>query len=70
MPEKNKYFKKISKLLFLLILFTSPLKTFADTTPPVTTVEKSPSAPNGKNGWYLQPVKITLTGTDLESGIK
>ncbi len=70
MPEKNKYFKKISKLLFLLILFTFPFKTFADTTPPVTTVEKSPSAPNGKNGWYLQPVKITLTGTDLESGIK
>ncbi len=52
--------------LFLLLSF----KVLAGTTPPVTTAEKNPSSPDGKLQWYVSPVKVTLTSTDLESGVK
>ncbi len=70
MPENNKYPGKILRCLSLLVLLVLPIRTFADTTPPVTTIEKSPPTPDGKNLWYKQPVKITLIATDLESGVK
>ncbi len=68
MPEKNKYFKKISKLLFLLILFTFPSKLLL-IQPPCKQLLKIPFRAERKNGWYLQPVKITLPNRP-ESGIK
>jgi len=35
-----------------------------DATPPVTTISLSPAAPDGKNGWYVHDVTVTLTATD------
>ncbi|WNR45986.1 fibronectin type III domain-containing protein [Paenibacillus roseipurpureus] len=35
-----------------------------DTTPPVTTVQIDPAAPNGTNGWYVSNVTMTLSATD------
>ncbi|MFF2446641.1 OmpL47-type beta-barrel domain-containing protein [Neobacillus sp. NPDC058068] len=40
-----------------------------DVTPPVTVAAVSPIEPNGLNGWYTQPVKVTLTATDDLSGV-
>jgi hypothetical protein len=72
MPKKmslQTYLTK-SAITFLGIYILLLSKAFAGTTPPVTTKTVEPSDPDGKNGWYVHPVKITLTGTDLESGIK
>lgn len=41
-----------------------------DNTPPITTIELTPSTPNGDNGWYTTPVNIKLTASDTLSGIK
>jgi hypothetical protein len=30
----------------------------------------SPSTPNGNAGWYVTPVDVVLSATDLESGVK
>lgn len=56
--------------LFFIALILLSLQTFAGTTPPVTTFEKTPDTPDGNNDWYRQPVKITLSASDLESGVK
>jgi len=34
--------------------------------PPTTTCFISPSSPNGKNGWYITSVNVSLTATDPE----
>lgn len=72
MPKKmsfsNSFLLKLCPLIVTILLIS--VKAFAGNTPPVTTIEKSPSSPDGKNSWYVKPVKITLTGTDLESGVK
>jgi hypothetical protein len=39
-----------------------------DNVPPETTVSLEPGAPNGNDGWYKGPVRVTLTGTDNEGG--
>ncbi len=50
----------------------SPDKSFmnvvVDSTPPVTTLSTTPSAPNGLNGWFTANVPVTLTATDTGSG--
>ncbi|WP_409344316.1 DUF4855 domain-containing protein [Paenibacillus sp. MBLB4367] len=40
-----------------------------DQTPPVTTAVVSPEQPNGQNGWYKQPVTVSLTAQDAASGL-
>ncbi|WP_256252923.1 carbohydrate binding domain-containing protein [Paenibacillus sp. UNC496MF] len=39
-----------------------------DTTAPVTTAALSPAQPDGQNGWYVQPVSVTLTAEDDKPG--
>ena len=41
---------------------------YNDTTPPVTTISFFPKFPNGENGWYVTPVRITLEAMDM-SGV-
>ena len=40
-----------------------------DTTPPVTTCTLEPAVPDGPGGWYVSPVKVTLTATDDDTGV-
>ncbi|GIP32300.1 hypothetical protein J2TS4_15100 [Paenibacillus sp. J2TS4] len=40
-----------------------------DRTAPVTAAAISPEQPDGQNGWYKQPVTVSLTPEDEESGI-
>ncbi|EKD99491.1 MAG: hypothetical protein ACD_22C00242G0002 [uncultured bacterium] len=42
----------------------------ADITAPVTTYTKTPSLPDGKNGWYTSVVRFDLSSSDLESGVR
>ena len=70
MPTTTKKFI-LPFIVFLLIFSVSfKHKVMAGNTPPVTSSQMDPENPNGKNNWYTKPVKITLTGTDLESGVK
>jgi beta-xylosidase len=39
-----------------------------DTTAPNTTIALNPGTPNGDDGWYAGPVRVTLTGTDETGG--
>lgn len=68
MPRKNSFNVFLIALFSALILIKPSLA--ADLTPPTTTHTISPSSANGKNGWYITPVTITLNAEDLESGIK
>lgn len=63
----------LSAIVFLLtftVYVSFEHTVMAGTTPPITSAQVDPENPNGKNDWYTKPVKITLTGTDLESGVK
>ncbi|MDF2644485.1 MAG: hypothetical protein K0Q73_290 [Paenibacillus sp.] len=40
-----------------------------DMTTPITTAAVSPAEPDGLNGWYVQPVTLTLTANDNLSGV-
>ncbi len=40
-----------------------------DDTPPITTIDINPAAPNGENNWYISNVTVTLTGTDNHSEV-
>jgi hypothetical protein len=40
----------------------------SDTTPPMTTISLSPAAPDGTNGWYRNPVTVSLAATDNAGG--
>ena len=42
----------------------------ADTTAPQTQGTMDPDTPDGSNGWYKSPVTVTLSATDLDSGVK
>ena len=72
MPKKTASWSKkfLKTLLLLSVINILSTQTFAGTDPPITYLEKEPDTPDGKNGWYVKPVKITLTGEDLESGVK
>ena len=37
---------------------------YAENNPPETTCILNPSSPNGKNGWYITSVNVTLVATD------
>ncbi len=41
----------------------------SDTTPPVTTIDLVPSAPNGANGWYTHTVTVSASATDDPGGV-
>ncbi|NOU87610.1 hypothetical protein GC102_17780 [Paenibacillus sp. LMG 31460] len=41
-----------------------------DEAAPVTTASVSPAQPDGQNGWYVNPVTVTLTATDHVSGME
>jgi len=66
--------KQLLKLFTTFSVLTVSLQLFfvlaADVTPPVTTYTQIPAAPDGNNGWYVNPVQFDLTATDLESGVK
>ncbi|MFC1700301.1 hypothetical protein ACFLZ4_01495 [Patescibacteria group bacterium] len=63
--------KKILKTTgFLAISLLLCVRSIAGSTPPVTTLTKDPSSPDGNNDWYVSPVTYTLDATDLESGVK
>ncbi|MDF2787631.1 MAG: hypothetical protein K0S80_729 [Neobacillus sp.] len=40
-----------------------------DSTPPETTAEMNPADPDGENGWYKNPVTVTLSAADTKPGI-
>lgn len=42
----------------------------ADTDPPVSQGVLDPTSPDGSNGWYKSPVDVTISATDLSSGVK
>jgi len=68
MPKKS--FPIIFVLVSLLITSFFAKGVFAGTTPPSTTYTRTPSNPDGDNGWYVSPVRFDLEATDLESGVK
>ena len=37
--------------------------------PPVTTITRSPAAPNGQNGWYTGAVGVTVAATDADGAV-
>ncbi len=37
---------------------------YSQNNPPITTCSLDPSSPNGKNGWYISNVNVTLTAID------
>ena len=37
---------------------------FTDTTPPVTSISPTPTAPNGSAGWYVSPVTVAVSAAD------
>jgi len=41
-----------------------------DTIPPITTIELDPPEPDGENGYYVNPVEVTLNATDDVFGVK
>ena len=73
MPSK---FIRIFKFSLVFAVFLTEIFLFdryalaVDTTPPTTTYVQTPSSPDGKNNWYVTPVRLDLTATDLESGVK
>lgn len=43
--------------------------TVPDRTAPVSTATLSPTQPDGQNGWYIQPVMVSLSATDNLLGV-
>jgi len=67
---KSKLYLLYNISLFLFFLLARLNVSFAGTTPPTTSYSMNPESPNGKNNWYTVPITVTLTATDLESGVK
>lgn len=59
-----------SLILYCLVISLFQRDLLAGTTPPSTVHTLTPTTPNGENGWYITPVQVDLTATDLESGVK
>jgi hypothetical protein len=62
------YLNAFASYLICFLLLQRNL--FAGTTPPTTTHTLTPATPNGENSWYITPVQVKLTASDLESGVK
>lgn len=61
----------LSTIIYYVLSYSNCLTVRAlDTTPPTTNATRTPSAPNGSNGWYKSIVNFALQATDLESGVK
>jgi len=60
-PTNNWYTPQLAEVK----VFGQPL----DHTAPVTTVNVTPSVPDGKNGWYVHPVTVSFTADDDLSGV-
>lgn len=65
---------RLQRKLALLLLVTLSLlfganQAIGGTTPPQTTHTLSPTTPDGQDDWYVTPVEVTLSATDLESGV-
>ena len=57
--------------IYVLLIATLAFKVLAaDIVAPTTTATLTPSSPNGNLGWYITPVDVLLSATDLESGVK
>jgi len=59
-------------VLFIVISFTPTIGISSyldDTTPPVTTISFDPPEPDGKNGWYVSNVNVTLNASDDITGV-
>ncbi len=62
--------KKITFFLLPAFLALSLIRpAYAEKDPPYTTLSKTPALPNGNNEWYVTPVNIVLSATDLGSGV-
>lgn len=62
-------YRKTLPYLFILLVLTRTV--FAvDIIAPTTTYTKTPTTPDGKNGWYKSVVSFELQATDLDSGVK
>jgi hypothetical protein len=62
----------IVMLLFVGIIINQSIGnmvSFDDITPPVSSHSLNPPEPDGKNGWYVSDVEVTLNATDNESGV-
>ena len=58
-------------LVYVLLAVTLTFDALAaDIIAPTTTATLTPSSPNGNLGWYITPVDVLLSATDLESGVK
>ncbi|HET7168680.1 MAG TPA: hypothetical protein VFI69_05715 [Candidatus Limnocylindrales bacterium] len=40
-----------------------------DETPPTTSIELTPDAPDGSNGWYLGPVSVSVSASDADGSV-
>ena len=67
----NKGIVLVTIVLFLSVAVTPTIgiSNNDDTTPPVTTISFDPSEPDGKNGWYISDVTVSLNATDDMSGV-
>lgn len=60
----------INTLEKLIAALRDSIEQETDRTPPVTTADLAPAAPNGQNGWYTEPVTVTLSAQDDQSGVE
>lgn len=60
----------ISIFLIFDVLFLNSRAVAADTASPVSQGILDPVSPDGSNGWYKSPVEVTVSATDLSSGVK
>jgi len=66
----NQVLKQTILVVFFVCLFPVTKVIAGDTTNPSTILFFTPSSPNGLNGWYIQSVDLSISGSDSESGLK
>jgi YVTN family beta-propeller protein len=59
----NAYGKNPIDIVFIPENFLPP-----DLTPPTSSIQLDPAAPDGNNGWYRSPVHLQVTASDGENG--
>ncbi|MCL5003684.1 MAG: hypothetical protein M1352_00245 [Patescibacteria group bacterium] len=57
-------------ILVAVLAFTKTDILLAAGSGPSSSITLSPSSPDGANGWYVSPVNVTISASDLTSGIK